>query len=681
MLIENTREVSTNIQDTTKFGISSNSAKLFSMLGHLLYSDKERTVLTELSSNALDAHKLVGKENEPIHVQLPTSLVPEVRVRDFGPGLSEENVIRFLTTYGESSKQGSNDFIGGFGIGSKSPSAVTDTWTINSHHDGVHKQYLIFIDASGIPNIKKMVEKATGESGLEIIIPTKANSVQTWITAAHRTYQHYTVRPIIKGQQVSFNDAAKIFFSSDNGFTTSEYFCGTLKVLINHRMYTIQTSHFTLSPLQDTLRRNTSICLKMSVGDIELSLSREDVQYTKKTCNAIVAKFDAFINDIEKKYQTEVVSKKFDHEIEFNLAVCKMLTDADVHIPQMYNHLTSGHKMYNPQLTTDSRCKLPLNHNFIESGRVKQANSAMVEKLSKVRGNITSARQWVNGACEYGVSFNKHHIDNAVFVYNDNASFINERVKHSFPDKDVLILDDDFSFLPAFLKSKVHKASTLARPKKEKKVVTKVKSDLYAISGYKFVKVESDVYDSVSKLFYVEFTNATSITSADCHDIKELMQTASRLGYTLCGVKDKAHAPKHALHYKAALQKEYDLLKVHVPAIVAHHAKTYRGTYLPEWFNSKNLTASPSIWNEQVKMIESVVINTTTWTINPKDVQMKIEGLIRALNLPFISMSFNFGVLLQSLTDAYPMLSFLDIKYVPVGQSQKILDYVAQCGK
>jgi len=96
------------------------SSKIFSILRSNIYSDKMLAVVREYSTNGWDGHILAGTPDRPLKVTLPTALAPVFKVRDFGVGLSEESVLNIYTTYGESTKESSNDFNGTFGLGSKS---------------------------------------------------------------------------------------------------------------------------------------------------------------------------------------------------------------------------------------------------------------------------------------------------------------------------------------------------------------------------------------------------------------------------------------------------------------------------------------------------------------------------------------------------------------------------------
>ena len=77
------------------------SAKAFSILSSNLYSNPLGSMIRELSTNAYDAHVMVGKKAEPFIITLPNSMDPSFKIRDFGPGLSNQEIHSVYTTFFE----------------------------------------------------------------------------------------------------------------------------------------------------------------------------------------------------------------------------------------------------------------------------------------------------------------------------------------------------------------------------------------------------------------------------------------------------------------------------------------------------------------------------------------------------------------------------------------------------
>ncbi len=143
--IDTTRTVeSSGITESGDFRIKTTAAA-FQLLSSGLYSNKIRAVVRELSCNALDAHVSAGKDSTPIEVKIPNRLDSQFYVKDQGPGLSHEQIMHMYTTYFDSTKQETNELIGGFGVGSKSPFSYTDSFSVESRHGGKRRLYTAFI--------------------------------------------------------------------------------------------------------------------------------------------------------------------------------------------------------------------------------------------------------------------------------------------------------------------------------------------------------------------------------------------------------------------------------------------------------------------------------------------------------------------------------------------------------
>ena len=128
---------SSGIKNTVSFGIKEGGfAHIFNVLRNQLYSDKYKAVLREYAVNGVDAHIEAGCPDRPIEFTLPTALSPNLKIRDFGVALTQQEVNEIYAFYGESTKRNTNSQTGMLGIGSKSAFAYGDNFVINSFVDG-----------------------------------------------------------------------------------------------------------------------------------------------------------------------------------------------------------------------------------------------------------------------------------------------------------------------------------------------------------------------------------------------------------------------------------------------------------------------------------------------------------------------------------------------------------------
>ena len=140
-----------------------------------LYSNKPLAILREYSTNARDSHVAAGVDR-PIEVELPTGLRNKLVIRDFGLGMSVEDLTETYGMFGRSTKRESNEFNGCLGLGSKSALSYGSTFTVSSVKNGVRSEVVITRDASGVGQLTVVDTRATDETnGTTVTIPVDPN--------------------------------------------------------------------------------------------------------------------------------------------------------------------------------------------------------------------------------------------------------------------------------------------------------------------------------------------------------------------------------------------------------------------------------------------------------------------------------------------------------------------------
>ncbi|MFZ9658657.1 MAG: hypothetical protein ACO29Z_08265 [Crocinitomicaceae bacterium] len=305
--------VSSGIKNAVSFGIKQEGlAHIFSVLRNQLYSDKILAVIREYSTNAVDAHVEAGKASLPIHVTLPSRFNSVFKVRDFGLGLSEQDIQDIYAFYGESTKRKSNQMIGQLGLGSKSAFAYGDNFVITAFVDGVKTTYNAFIDPSQIGKIAKLASEPTKEeNGVEISIAVKDYDVQSFHDKANNLFRYFKVKPVVNGSQVKYDEAEPIMQGVDWKITGKS---NTSIAIMGNIGYPID-NHFTSYPMLPTEENITNaltcgIEVDFAIGDLEISASREKLQFTDRTKKAIKDKMTRIIGEVSAELNNRFKSCK-----------------------------------------------------------------------------------------------------------------------------------------------------------------------------------------------------------------------------------------------------------------------------------------------------------------------------------------------------------------------------------
>jgi len=318
-----------------QFGIKeSGLSHIFNVLRNQLYSDKVLAVIREYSCNAVDAHTEVGKADVPIKVTLPTQMTPEFKVRDFGRGLTETEIAQIYAMYGESTKRGSNEQIGQLGLGCKSAFAYGDNFIINSFVKGTKTTYNAFIDPSDIGQISKMgSEKTKEENGVEIVIPVKSDDFSEFYDKAVTLFKYFKVVPNVRGaNQDDLKrqlEKSKIVIEKDNWRLVE----GNSHAIMGNISYPLDSGALNIGWQDERAELLSSgVEIDFDIGDLEISASREALQYTERTKKAIISTLEAIL-----KALPDALGEKFKE--------CETMWDAKMLYNDAFRHGGFGGKI------------------------------------------------------------------------------------------------------------------------------------------------------------------------------------------------------------------------------------------------------------------------------------------------------------------------------------------------
>lgn len=315
-------EIISSSSNKEDFKIKS-SAKSFQILSNNLYSDKIKAVCREYLCNAIDAHKLNGNTN-PFKVTFPYSDGLEENllwsVRDFGPGLSEEDIQRLFCTYFSSSKDDSNEFTGALGLGCKSGFAYTTSFYVTSWNNGTESKYIMNSE-NGIPSCFKLYSKESNEpSGLCVEIPVEDTDITEFKNC---TYQVLAVFP----ENLIQKDILEVIDSFTSitpleGSSGMIMDCDRIKpdlyALMGNVLYPIDFQKIE-SELRHKLHLHlcnkifswkSSLVVNFEIGELDIAPSREQLSYDPETIKALNDKIEGLISwYMSKTFESEEFKK------------------------------------------------------------------------------------------------------------------------------------------------------------------------------------------------------------------------------------------------------------------------------------------------------------------------------------------------------------------------------------
>lgn len=263
------------------------SSKAFKILSSSLYKNKILAIIRELSCNAYDAHVDNNIKDLPFDIQLPTALEPSFKIRDYGKGISHEDMLELYTTYFSSTKTNSNEFIGALGLGSKSPFSYVNSFNINSYHNGMLRSYSAFINDEGLPNIVLLMEiNSHDKSGLEVEFIVNSDDMYSFKSNSTIVYQYFKTKPnMLCDTELRF-DVYDILYYGNNW--KIDYRSKKAKAIQGNISYPISYESIPNFPQKYKYLLNISLEINFKIGSLDIAASREELSYDKETCSFIL---------------------------------------------------------------------------------------------------------------------------------------------------------------------------------------------------------------------------------------------------------------------------------------------------------------------------------------------------------------------------------------------------------
>jgi hypothetical protein len=285
--------------DDMKASISEDSKSfLYEMMSKNLYSNPIGSIVREITSNCFDAHKEIGVDDPVIISKGNDEEGNYISFKDVGIGLSPERIKTIYMNYFSSTKRKSDDFIGGFGLGSKTPLSYADYFYISTNYNGKKYDYVLSMGDDSIPTLSLLYEQDTTErNGTEVKIHMK-----DW--EKKEDYSHHwetRFKEELKSQLCYFDN---VYFSewginNDYRLYETEYFkfrnkdqySEEMHVVLGKVCYSINWKELGMNPIQ------IAVGIKFQIGELQVTPNRENLRYTDKAKALIKERVELAYNE------------------------------------------------------------------------------------------------------------------------------------------------------------------------------------------------------------------------------------------------------------------------------------------------------------------------------------------------------------------------------------------------
>lgn len=297
----------------------------FQMFTKNIYSNPIGSIVREITSNCFDSHI---EANVKVPILIKKGLDNQTNSHyisfiDFGVGMSPTRINDVFSVMFTSTKRADNQQIGGFGLGSKVPLAYKRTtghgvgeydnsYSIITNYNGVKYSYLIY-EGKQSPMITLLDYQTTTEhNGTEVRIPVLERDLNTFAKEMVRQL-YYFENVIFEGfDDTHYDDTlsnqyqivrGKSFLYRGTEYSSAMHVClGRVAYPIDYNVLGLNSGDYYIP-----------VAVKLEVGEINVTASREQLDYSEHTIKVLKNKLNVVKTEIR-----EMLAKQYESIITLN---------------------------------------------------------------------------------------------------------------------------------------------------------------------------------------------------------------------------------------------------------------------------------------------------------------------------------------------------------------------------
>lgn len=222
------------------------------------------------------------------------------------------------TTLFNSTKEDDDGQIGAYGLGSKSPFSVSDSFTVESRYEGKLYRFLMYLNANRIPTVdlvtkdletREPAPEATDEfNGISVKVPVKNSRFRAFEEELIRLGKVMTpqMRPVVHNSTYSFqwqnisftNRVGKTFIQGKDAGTQHFAVMGG----VSYPVDITQLEH----DVQAVMSKFPTSYTFFELGELNVPPSREDLSYDEFTVHNINQQYKSVVDNIMEQKMNEL---------------------------------------------------------------------------------------------------------------------------------------------------------------------------------------------------------------------------------------------------------------------------------------------------------------------------------------------------------------------------------------
>lgn len=254
----------------------------FDMVSRNLYSNPIGSFVRELVSNGVDANK-----DNSIATKVAVNVFKEddlwyFQVLDQGKGMSPIHFREVYMKWFNSDKRDTNEKIGGWGLGSKSPLSYVEQYDVITISEGIEYHYIV-ARTSTVPTATLLSSKETDKpSGTTVKVEVQHKDL--WELNAEMTAQLcYFDNVIVKDDMYFYDNLFKILDSEYFKVRNNRHpFGNAMHIILGQVAYPINWTFLGID------RVSCPVGIKFDIGELPVTLSREEINYTDDSIKDII---------------------------------------------------------------------------------------------------------------------------------------------------------------------------------------------------------------------------------------------------------------------------------------------------------------------------------------------------------------------------------------------------------